>query len=158
MTDDMDEPRIRTEKLAYPETLRLTLGNAESMFDDALETAEAIDNAEEVEPVATRAFQDVADLRSLLTDRRLEVLRSIHENPPESISSLAERLDRAYSVVHEDVQVLAGHHIVHLRDGPGRAKQPYVPYANIRIELPLVGSPVTAPEKENAQGRAKDRT
>lgn len=156
MTDDMDESPIRSEELAYPETLRLTLGDAEAMFDDALATARAIDADDDVEPVATRAFQNVADLRSLLTDRRLEVLRSIHENPPESISSLAERLDRAYSVVHGDVQMLAGYHIVHLQDGPGQAKQPYVPYANIRLELPLVGSPVAAPVTRDEKGQDVD--
>lgn len=145
MTDHADEPPIRTEGLTYPETLLLTLGDAESMFDEALATAEAVEEGKDVEPVATRVFQDIADLRSLLTDRRLEVLRAIHESPPDSISSLAERLDRSYSVVHGDVEVLADHDIVHVRDGPRGEKQPYVPYETIRIEVPLVGPPLSAP-------------
>lgn len=143
MTDQPNEPPMHTDDLNYPETLRLTLADAESMFEEALETAEAIDTGEAGQPVATRAFRDVDDLRVLLTDRRLEVLRAIYEEPPDSISALAERLDRSYSAVYEDVEILAEHDVVNFRKGPRGAKQPYVPYDTIRVDIPLVGAPVT---------------
>lgn len=144
MTDEPDEPPMRTEQLEYPETLRLTLSDAKSMFDEALTVADAFEGGEDVAPVATRAFQDIDDIRVLLTDRRLEVLRAIHDEPPDSISDLADRLGRPYSVVHEDVAILAEHDIVLFQDGPRGAKQPYIPYETIRVDIPLVGSPVTA--------------
>jgi predicted transcriptional regulator len=153
MTDTNDEPTMRTQELNYPRTLRLTLSDAESMFDQALATAAAFESGEEVHPEATRAFQDIADLRELLTDRRLEVLRSIHETPPDSISALAERLDRSYSLVHKDVEILADHDIVYFLEGERGAKQPYIPYENIRVDIPLVGSSVTASSLEGGQDR-----
>lgn len=109
MTEHTDEPPMRTEDLNYPETLRLTLRDSESMFDEALDTAAAIENGEDVQPEATRAFQDIDDLRELLTDRRIEILRSIYEQPADSISALADRLDRTYSLVYDDVTILAKH-------------------------------------------------
>jgi predicted transcriptional regulator len=145
MNDPIDEPPMRTEDLNYPDTLRPTLSDTASMFDEALAAADAIDRGEGTDPEATRAFRDIADLRELLTDRRLAVLRAIYDSPPDSISALADRLDRAYSVVHHDVEVLAEHDIVQFRDGPRGAKRPYVPYDTIRVDIPLVGSPVTAP-------------
>ena len=144
MTKHTDEPPMRTDDLNYPETLRLTLRDAASMFDEALDTAAAIENGEDVQPEATRAFQDINDLRELLTDRRIAILRSIYEQPADSISALADRLDRTYSLVHDDVTILAKHDIVQFRDGPRGAKQLYVPYETIRVDIPLVGSPVTA--------------
>lgn len=145
MTDTDDEPTMRTEDLNYPETLRLTLADAESAFDDALAAVDAAERGdEEHRPAAVRAFRDVDDLRQLLTDRRLEVLRAIYDDPPDSISALATRLDRAYAVVHEDVQILADHDVVQFREGPRGAKRPYVPYEAIRVDIPLVGAAMTA--------------
>lgn len=144
MADEHDEPTMPAADLNYPETLRLTLSDAESMFENALETAEEINSGGPIQPEGIRAFQDIDDLRVLLTDRRLEVLRAIHDDPPKSISALADRLGRAYSVVHEDVTILAEHHVVHFREGPRGAKQPYVPYEMISVDIPLVGSPVIA--------------
>jgi len=134
-----DEPAVRTEDLNYPETLRLTVADADSMFDDALAAAATADAGEQAPSEATRAFQRVSDLRKLLTDRRVEVLGSIHDESPASISELADRLDRQYSVVNEDVRILADYDIVHFREGDRGAKRPYVPYDSIRVDIPLLG-------------------
>jgi predicted transcriptional regulator len=144
MTEEQTEPTIDAAELNYPSSLRLTLSDANSMFEEARELAEAFERGEETEREATRAFRDINDLRELLTDRRIEILRSIAESPPDSISDLAGRLDRTYSLVHDDVAILAEHDIVHFREGSRRAKQPYIPYETIRVDIPLVGTPVTA--------------
>lgn len=144
MTDYTDEPPMRTEDLKYPETLRLTLSDTESMFEDALATADTFEKGEEVHPEAIRAFQNIAELRELLTDRRLEILRSVFDDPPESITALADRLDRSYSLVHEDVKILAKHNIINFRDGSHGAKVPYCPYDSVRVDIPLVGFSETA--------------
>lgn len=150
MTDANDEPTIETEELNYPETLRLTLADADSMFDEALTSVEDVERGREHQPEAIRAYKSVDDLRRLITDRRLEVLRAIYENPPDSISDLATRLDRAYAVVHEDIQILAEHGIIEFRQGARGAKQPHVPYEIIRVDIPLVGPSVIASSMESA--------
>lgn len=75
-------------------------------------------------------FENPSDLRKLLTERRLEVLRSINADPPESIRALADRLDRAASDVHEDVHLLAEYNIVYFEQD-GRARAPYIPYDRV---------------------------
>jgi predicted transcriptional regulator len=93
----------------YPDTLRITVGSVDSMFDAAIAQLDSDGEADK----AVRSFDSVADVRQLLTDRRIELMRSIMTAGPDSISDLADRLGRNYSDVHGDVQVLADHHIVY---------------------------------------------
>jgi len=120
----------------YPETLRITVGSVDTMFDTAV--AELGGDGEPEE--AIRAFDSVADVRRLLTDRRMEVMRSVITDTPESITDLADRLGRNYADVHGDVQVLADHHIVYF-DTDGRAKRPVIPYDRVRVDIEIVGDP-----------------
>ncbi|MFB6233293.1 MAG: transcriptional regulator [Haloarculaceae archaeon] len=118
----------------YPETLRITVGSVASMVETAVAQLDGDGPAEE----AVRTFDSVADIRQLLTDRRLEVMRSIMTAAPDSISALADRLDRNYSDVHGDVAVLADHDIVYF-DTEGRAKRPVIPYERVRVDIEVVG-------------------
>lgn len=123
----------------YPETLRLTVESAESAFDRAIERADTDGSAEE----AVRSFESAAEMRRLLTDRRLEVIRTIMNDAPASITELAERLGRNYADVHADVELLAEHRIVYF-DTQGRAKQPVIPYRTIEFDVTITAdrSPV----------------
>jgi predicted transcriptional regulator len=76
------------------------------------------------------------DLRALLTDRRVELLRSIMTGRPDSIRQLTDRLDRDVKAVHGDLQVLAEYDIVHFEQA-GRAKRPFVPYDSIEVSLEI---------------------
>jgi len=93
----------------HPETLRTTVGAVESMVVVSVTQLDTDGPAEK----AVCAFNTVADVRQLLTDRRLEVMRSIMPTPPDSISDLADRLGGNYSDVHADVTVLVDHEIVY---------------------------------------------
>ena len=118
----------------HHETLRTTVGAVESMVVAAVTQLDTDGPAEK----AVRAFSTVADVRQLLTDRRLEVMRSIMPTPPDSISDLADRLGGNYSDVHADVTVLVDHEIVYF-DTDGRAKRPVIPYERVRIDIKVVG-------------------
>ncbi len=83
-------------------------------------------------PVHTHYFQNPAHLHRILTPKRLELLRAIMTDPPESIRDLARRLDRNPS----DVHTLADYDIVEL-ETDGRAKRPVVLYDRITIEVEL---------------------
>lgn len=113
----------------YPETLRITVESAGQMFDDAIEQ---LDDGPADE--AVRSFEQIGDIRALLTDRRVEVMRAIMTDNPESISELAAQLDRNYADVHADVEVLANHHIVYF-DTEGRRKRPVIPYNRVRLAV-----------------------
>jgi predicted transcriptional regulator len=53
------------------------------------------------------SFESWASLVSVLTPRRLELLRHLHRHPTQSIAELARALQRDYKRVHADVEALA---------------------------------------------------
>lgn len=134
------------EEIDFPETLRITIASGEQAFDDALEAVSAAEAGEQLDAVV--AFENADGIRQLLTDRRLELLRSLMGEAPESITALADRLGRSYSVVHGDVEVLAEYGIVQFRR-EGQSKQPFVPYKRIEfdvtVEAPVTGGDTEAP-------------
>jgi len=73
-------------------------------FVKAWRRAEAGEPAEE--PAEHLYFQDLGTLLQVLTPRRLELLKSLHDAGPESVRALAKRLKRDYKNVHRDVQAL----------------------------------------------------
>jgi predicted transcriptional regulator len=114
----------------YPETLRLTVDSVDQLFGDAIEQLNDETPADE----AVRSFEQISDIRALLTDCRVEVMRTIMTDTPESISELADQLDRNYADVHGDIEVLANHHIVYF-DTDGRGKRPVIPYDRVRLDV-----------------------
>lgn len=119
-------------EVEYPSTLRITALPAEQVQAGILDRAERWEQGESVPHVVN--FEDRARLRELLTDRRMELLEAVMDDPPESIRALAARLDRDVHDVHDDLHLLADYEIIHFRE-EGRAKQPYVPYETVRVEV-----------------------
>jgi len=125
------------EDVEYPSTLRITSKPFEDQKESALDRAERWEQGEEVPHVVN--FQDASRLQRILTPRRLELVRSLMDAPADSIRDLADRLDRDIRQVHDDVQTLAEYRIVHFCE-EGGAKQPYVPYDTVKIEVELTKS------------------
>lgn len=73
-------------------------------FVKAWRRAEAGEGAEA--PVERLYFQDLGTLLQILTPRRLELLKVLHEARHESVRSLARRLHRDYKNVYNDAQAL----------------------------------------------------
>jgi len=119
---------------AYPPVLRLTSVPESVHRRDVIERFERWEAGETVPHVVN--FENPSDLRALLTDRRIELLRSVLAERPESIRQLAERLDRDVKSVHEDLQLFAEHSVVHF-ESVGRAKRPFVPYDTIEVSMEL---------------------
>lgn len=132
-----DHPHEPPEDVEYPSTLRITSTPFEEHKESALNRAERWEQGEEVPHVVN--FQDASRLQRVLTPRRLELVRSLMEEPAESIRALADRLDRDVRQVHDDLQILSEYRIVHYREA-GSAKQPYVPYDTVKIEVELTKS------------------
>jgi len=127
-----DEFTPGPDEVEYPSTLRITSLPAEQAQAAAIERVEQWEDGEEVPHVVN--FEDRARLRQLLTDRRMELLEAVMENPPASIRALADRLDRDVHDVHDDLHLLAEYDIVHFEED-GRAKKPYVPYDIVKLEV-----------------------
>jgi predicted transcriptional regulator len=127
------------EATRYPETLRITIQSGSAAFDAAL--TEVADDPSETD-AAVVSFETAAGLRKLLTDRRLELLQSLLDEPADSITALAERLERNYSVVHDDIDLLADTGIVKFRHA-GQSKAPFVPYQTIEFDVTISASPTS---------------
>lgn len=121
----------------YPSTLRITSKPFEDHKADALDRAERWEQGDAVPHVVN--FQDASRLQRILTPRRLDVVRSLMDAPAASMRDLAARLDRDVRQVHDDLQLLSEYRIVHFHEDGG-AKQPYVPYDTVRIEVELTKS------------------
>lgn len=120
------------DKAEYPDTLRITALPTDQAQTAAIERAERWEQGEEVPHVVN--FEDRSRLRELLTDRRMELLEAVMEQPPKGIRALADRLGRDVHDVHDDLYLLADYDIIHF-EAEGRAKKPYVPYDTVRIEV-----------------------
>jgi predicted transcriptional regulator len=126
---DPAEPNENDQKL------RIESKPWESFKERTLESAREFDREEETGP-RVLSFEDPERIQRLLTPRRLELLRSVMEESPESIRRLADRLDRNVSDVHDDVSLFEEYGIVELEQD-GRAKRPVVPYDEIEIAVTL---------------------
>ncbi len=51
-------------------------------------------------------FESWEGLSKVLTGKRLELLKHLHQNPAPSVAALARALVRDYKRVHEDVEIL----------------------------------------------------
>ena len=127
-----DEFTPNADDIEFPSTLRITSLPAEKAQAAAIERAERWEDGKEVPNVVN--FEDRGRLRQLLTDRRMELLEQVMEDPPESIRALAARLDRDVHDVHDDLHLLAEYDIIYFEQD-GRAKKPYVPYDTVRLEV-----------------------
>jgi predicted transcriptional regulator len=90
----------------------------------------------------TLYFTSLEELRQVLTDRRLELLRIIHKEQPASIKALAALAGRDLKNVNADVHLLARLGLIDLTEekaGPQRRgrKPPRVPYAAVSVEIAL---------------------
>lgn len=84
-----------------------------------------------IEPIL--GFDSMAELASLLSEKRIELLRFVAEHPGLSIRSLALALERDYKRVHTDVAELEERGLITRDD----ANKLVAPYDEIIIRAPL---------------------
>jgi predicted transcriptional regulator len=140
--DEYRDPRDRP----HPDVLRVTVESFDEMREDTLNAVDAATEGES--PPAVVSFATVGELRKILTDRRIELLRRLIDiqGAAESITALAEDLDRDYRTVHDDVTLLADYGLLFLIDA-GQSRRPYLPYDRIHLDVEFAGS---EPREESA--------
>ncbi len=78
--------------------------------ESAMEAVRAWERAEEgiapEEPIDCLYFQSLETLLSVLSTRRLDLLKVLHESGSSSVRALAKKLNRDYKNVHQDVALL----------------------------------------------------
>ena len=133
--DKYRDPRDRP----HPDVLRVTVETFDEMREGTVDATNAVADGES--PPAVVSFATVGELRKILTDRRIELLRALidTDGAAESITALAEDLDRDYRTVHDDVTLLADYGLLFIVD-EGQSKRPYLPYDRIHLDVELVGN------------------
>ncbi len=110
--------------------------------DEVRENTLKIDDAatERDSSPAAVSFATVGELRKILTDRRIELLQTLlnTDGAVESISMLADELNRDYRTVHGNVSLLAGYGLLFVVN-EGQSKRPYLPYERVHLDIDLVG-------------------
>lgn len=107
-------------------------------WDDAQEQTAAIDAGEQAAfDENTVTFTSLDQMRSVLTEKRLELLRIIRRTEPESIYGLAQAVDRSPANVNQDIQLLNDLGLVTLeRLGDARDRvTPTVTYETMHVEI-----------------------
>lgn len=77
-----------------------------SVKQDVLGAVAAYQRGELREPVDIVGFQDWDTFVSVLTAKRVELLRYVRHHPASNVRRLADELGRDYKRVHEDVEAL----------------------------------------------------
>lgn len=113
---------------SYPDVLHITVTPDDQAVDASRERLRRAQEGEDVPRVVSFGSHD--QLRGLLTPRRVELIESMMADTPESITALAERVDRGYSQVYEDLQTLEEYGVVAF-EREGRTRRPFVPYERI---------------------------
>lgn len=87
---------------------------------------EALRRAEAGEPIGEShvTFESWDGLIRVVTGKRLELLRRLHDHPAASVAALARSLGRDYKRVHEDVEILTTAGLIE-RDQAGNLRTAY---------------------------------
>lgn len=128
----MNEDRLEELK---GRTLVVTHMNEEEFNRETVEQLESLKGGEKF--ASKKVFEDPSELAKIFTEKRQELIKEVKNNPPDSISRLAENLDRGKSEVHGDLKLLEKHGIVFF-EKDGNAKKPRIPYGEIRVEFSLL--------------------
>ncbi|RLM68774.1 transcriptional regulator [Halorubrum sp. Atlit-26R] len=120
-------------------TLHITVGDREQLREDALQFVQNVEDDQD--GTATLQFGTYDDFVDSLTPLRLNLIRAIAEEAPESMREAARLVERDVSDVHSDLKQLEVLGILTLEEGgPGGAIQPVVPFDRIEVHIdyPLV--------------------
>jgi predicted transcriptional regulator len=106
----------------------------DDVLKEAGETFEHLAKGKTVKHKRAIYFASLKDLRRVLTERRLEILKTIRDRKPSSVYELARMVDRDLKNVLQDLSYLAELDIVAISE-TGVKKVPHFDYDRISIEV-----------------------
>ena len=111
----------------------------EDSLKDFAETWKSVRTGKKVRKEEGIYFESIDDMRAVLTNNRLAILRAIRENKPKSVYELSKMLGRNLKNVNEDLKLLAEIGLVTLEATKTDRKRitPHVDYGKITLEIPV---------------------
>jgi len=119
--------------------LRIGIRSASDRSKSLRETMRRVALGERTQQEPVLYFENIDELRQVLTEKRLELLTEIVRHRPASVHQLAVLAGRDYKNVATDVALLERLGLISLRTqtGKGRAQAPSVPYDQIQLTVDL---------------------
>lgn len=103
------------------------------------DTIERVRKGEDVIPRRELAFEDVATMRKVFTEKRLELLNAIRIHQPDSVYALAHIVGRDIKSVNTDLKELVKRELVELEPNNESRKKvkPIVTYDKLNVEIEI---------------------
>ncbi|OGW06375.1 MAG: hypothetical protein A2889_01535 [Nitrospinae bacterium RIFCSPLOWO2_01_FULL_39_10] len=117
--------------------IKISIKSDEDIFKEVKGVWEKIEKGEKVKKHEGISFESIDDMRKVLTEERLRILKTIKKEHPQSIYELAKMIHRDIKNTFDDVQFLAQAGLVELKKTQdGREKTtPLVNYNRILLEI-----------------------
>ncbi|WP_136688640.1 HVO_A0114 family putative DNA-binding protein [Halorhabdus amylolytica] len=123
-------------------SLKVTVGDRDRLDQHTrsrIKAAQEGENLDGAQPVLN--LDSYAELSRLLSPKNLELLETISQHDPASISEAADLVDRDYKQVHRNLSELEDIGVIEFDgDGAGQAKKPTLAYDGLEIDIPFAGS------------------
>lgn len=116
--------------------IRIEIRTLDSALREAGESFEKIAGGKRVKRKMALYFSNIKDLRKVLTEKRLELLKTIKDRKPSSIYELAQMVDRDLKNVLQDVSYLRDIGMVDVAETDDR-KVPTVGYDVLSLEVAI---------------------
>ena len=114
--------------------VKICIKTTKEFLDEARDVMEKVIKGEKVRKTTGIYFENLSAMRKVLTEKRLEVLKTIKDRHPESIYRLAKILHRDIKNVIQDVEYLHNIGLVELEETKEKTI-PKVKYEKILLEI-----------------------
>jgi len=119
--------------------IKIAIKSDKELFNEVKDVWRKVEKGEKVKKHEGISFESLEDMRKVLTEERLKILKTIKKDHPSSIYELAKILKRDIKNTFNDVQFLAKAGLIELKKiKNGREKTtPLVNYDKILLEIPV---------------------
>lgn len=98
---------------------KIIIKSREEVHQEELKWLRRYKRGEKVKPLMGEYFESLEAVRSFLSEKRLEIWRTIRDKEPKSLTDLSKLVHRDYKDVHQDVSILVEVGLVELQKPKG---------------------------------------
>ncbi len=119
--------------------IKISIKSDAELFNEVSEVTKKLESGKKVKKHEGISFESLDAMRKVLTGKRLEILKTIKREHPQSIYELAKLLNRDNKNTFNDVRILAEMGLIELKKTKnGRERTtPEVTYDRILLDIPV---------------------
>ncbi len=117
--------------------IKLGIKSTEQALQEFAETFKKVQRGEKVDKKEGIFFENISALRAFITPKRIELIRVIHQQKPESAYELAKFVNRDVKSVMTDLTVLESLGLLELKKEEEQRERvrPFVDYDSLQVEI-----------------------